>query len=171
MNRNKLLYLSMILFVLSSIGIAKLDTYIKTENTPYGIVSFEFIQSIENSNSAMQAWGDIGNIAAGISLGFDYLYLIIYTSMTFIFLIITSEKVIKVNQPFGNFIRYAAYLSPFIGIFDAIENYGLIQLLLGSQNTIWPVTAYYCAIAKFSGLGLALLSLLTGQVYAKVKSE
>lgn len=74
------------------------------------------------------------------------------------------------NPSFARFIRYVAYLFPCIGLFDAIENYILIQLLLGSQSTMWPEAAYYFATAKFSGAGVVLLLILIGQGYVKVKA-
>ena len=79
MDRKKTLIISVFLFVLSSIGMAAADTYIQNDITKNGIVSFEFIETIENSSVAMDARGSTGEIATGISLGLDYVYIGLYT--------------------------------------------------------------------------------------------
>jgi len=171
MERKKLLILSIVLFVLASIGMGAVDVYMQNEITPYGIISFEFINTIEASNAAIQAWGATGQIATAISVGLDFLYLVMYTSVGCIFLAITSEKVSAISPSFGKALLTAAYLFPIVGLLDVIENYSLIQLLLGSQDSIWPTTAYYSAMTKFSGLVVALVFVIVGQVYAKLNGS
>lgn len=164
MLRIKILITTITLFVITSICMASLDAYLQNEITPMGIISFEFVKTIEASNVALEAWGEIGRRAAGISLGLDFLYLIIYSTILFIFLQITSEKVSPINHKLAKAITYISYATPLTGIFDAIENIGLISLLLGSQNEIWPAIAYYFASAKFLVLSFCMLALLIGLV-------
>jgi len=170
MEKKKLLIISIVLFILSSIAMGVVDSYIQNETTPYGIVSFEFIKSIEASNAALQAWGEKGKITAGISLGLDYLYIVVYTSMMCLALSLTSEKVSILSPHLGKMVLITAYLAPLIGLFDAIENYGLIHLLLGSTNQVWPLVAYYFAVGKFSGVMIVLILVVWGQIYAKIKA-
>jgi hypothetical protein len=47
-------------------------------------------------------------------------------------------------------------------LFDSVENYALIQLLLGAEQSLWPVLARICAIPKFLIVGLGLLYILLG---------
>ncbi len=171
MNRNKILVVTVALFIISSLSMGAIDSFMQNDTTPYGIISFEFIKTIDAANAAMTAWGDTGKSATGISLGLDYLYILIYSTMAVIFLLITSEKVSLTNPRFGKTIRSVAYAFPIVGILDMIENFGLIQVLLGSQNEIWPLTAYYFASAKFISLGIALVFLVSGQLYAKIKAS
>ena len=42
-------------------------------------------------------------------------------------------------------------------LLDAMENYALIRILLGTQLDLWPLVARWCAIPKF----LILISGLT----------
>jgi len=149
---------------------ATIDTFIQNEITPHGIVSFEFIKTIEASNAAMLAWGHFGKTATGISLGLDFLYIILYTVMICTFLSTTSGKATLKNVLLAKTLLFSAYLFPLVGLFDVVENYSLIQLLLGSQSTLWPTTAYYSAIAKFSGTAIALSLIICGQVYVKFKA-
>ena len=171
MNRKVVLITSVVLFLLTSIGMAFIDTFMQNEITPYGIISFEFIKSIEASNSAMQAWGDIGKTATGISLGIDFFYIALYIIIVCIALNMTAEKVLIINPSFSKLLLFTAYVFPVVGLLDVAENYSLIQLLLESQNSAWPITAYYCAAAKFGGLAIVLMLIGCGQVYAKIKAR
>jgi len=158
-----------VLFILCTAGLGATDLLIQNETTPYGIVSFEFIGSIINSNAAMAKWGVLGKTAVGVSLGLDYLYIVLYITLGFYLLIATASKVTLYNETFKKYILIMAYLLPVAGIFDAIENFSLIKLLLGSQNSLWPQVAYYFAIAKFLITATCIGFIIVGQAYAFAK--
>ncbi len=50
---------------------------------------------------------------------------------------------------FGNVFAWVSLLA---GAFDGLENLALIQLLLGSELTVWNGMSYCGALAKSSGL-------------------
>lgn len=50
------------------------------------------------------------------------------------------------------------------GLLDAVENYALIKVLLGSRDEIWPVAAKYCAGPKFAIVGVGLIYVIVGAV-------
>ena len=60
MNKKNTLTLSSLLFLICSVALFFIDGYIKNETVPNGIVSVEFIYSIENFNTAMLSWDGIG---------------------------------------------------------------------------------------------------------------
>jgi hypothetical protein len=47
------------------------------------------------------------------------------------------------------------------GIADSMENLSLIELLLGSENQIWPRISFGCALVKFSLVGFGLFYVVT----------
>ena len=47
-------------------------------------------------------------------------------------------------------------------LFDALENYALIRILLGTQLELWPSVAFWSAILKFFLLGVSAIYLLVG---------
>lgn len=57
MLRKRILITALISFVITSISMVTLDAYLQNEVTPMGIISFEFIKTIEASNIALEAWG------------------------------------------------------------------------------------------------------------------
>ena len=68
------------------------DSFIQNDIIPLGIISFEFIKTIEAADAVREIWGDTGLAAAGISLGLDFLYIPLYSVIIFILLQITSGK-------------------------------------------------------------------------------
>jgi hypothetical protein len=47
-------------------------------------------------------------------------------------------------------------------LFDAIENFVLIKLLLGSNNNIFSLIAYYFASIKFVIIGIGIIYIIVG---------
>jgi nicotinamidase-related amidase len=52
------------------------------------------------------------------------------------------------------------------GLLDALENYALIRVLLGSQREVWPVMARWCAVPKFLIVALGLVYVGVGTLIA-----
>lgn len=169
MNKVRVLIAALVLFILMATAMVSLDSLIKTDVTPLGIVSFQFIATVEASVLAMDAWGDIGRSAVAISLGLDYLYIIVYSVIACLVLLLTSQSLSVQLPTFSKILFYMIYALPIIGIADAVENYSLIQLLLGSVNVSWPSLAYYCATIKFAGLGAVGVLVVLGYGYKMVK--
>lgn len=145
-----------ILFLVLSVAMAFVDSYIQTRVTPWGIVSFEFIANVENFHKAMHALSEKGQIALGLSLGLDFLYLFVYSSILFLIL----NKLYRDTRL--KFFHYIAYLVCLAGALDAVENMALIQLLFGAEQSLWAKTAYWCAAIKFSILLVCLIVLAFG---------
>jgi len=58
-------------------------------------------------------------------------------------------------------LAWAQFLAAFL---DAIENYALIRVLLGSTENIWPALARLCAGPKFLIVTLGLLYIICGRI-------
>ncbi len=171
LDRKTIIKVTSTLFILCSIGIGTVDLYIQNTTTPYGIISFEFISTLSNSNNAMAAWGYTGQSAAGISLGLDFLYIFLYSILTCTLLLATSDKVLPFSKKGASFLKIAAYFFPLAGLADAVENLCLIQLLLGSQNNILPQIAYLSASIKFFGVVICVVFIAAGQLYGFSKNK
>jgi len=159
----------LIIFVMCTIAMGVADEFIKNEITPYGIVSFEFISSLSSVNRVMQIWGENGRAAVGFSLGIDYLFILAYSVLTIFFLRNTSSKVSVFSPTLHKLFSVLIYVFPVAALCDAIENFGLLKLLFGSQHEVWVLVAYYCAVVKFSIVAISGISLLYGQSYAFIK--
>jgi hypothetical protein len=47
-------------------------------------------------------------------------------------------------------------------LFDAVENYALLRVLLGAVESGYPAIASFCAIVKFGLIGFGILVALAG---------
>ena len=57
----------------------------------------------------------------------------------------------------------------FAALFDAIENIGLIQLLLGNLEQTWSSLAFYFALPKFVIIVIGIIYILFNFVYYLVQ--
>lgn len=171
--KNRLNRMTLILFVttvLCSIFLKYLDGYLITEYCINGIVSFELAKDLSISQEMLNSWSLEGKIAASLSTGFDYLYLIIYSSF-FAILIHKLNEVLWGGKPFykvGILLIYGMFLA---AVFDGIENVGLMQLLLGNEIQFWASIAYYFAIMKFVLLAFGLIYIFINYIYMKFRKS
>mgnify|MGYP005989853539 CR=1 FL=1 len=161
------------LLIITSVVMLYFDGYLTNEITPYGIVSFELANTLENSLNILNSWDAQAKIFAGLSLGFDFLFLLIYT----LFIALLTHKLntqLWRNKPFyriGELLIWTMFLT---AIFDAIENVGLIKLLLGDHYQLWSSMAFYFALAKFIFIIVGILYILINTgclLYKKFKDE
>jgi hypothetical protein len=51
---------------------------------------------------------------------------------------------------------------------DGVENYALIRVLFGTDLSVWPVVARWCAIPKFLIVGAGLIYVIVGTIVVVV---
>lgn len=158
----------LILFLLSVTllaGMHSLDQTMITDVSPRGIVSFELAGNIKQAKQILREWGPEGKVYAALSLGLDYLFLIVYA-------LFISLACVLIARYFNLRIAFLAIWGFVLGwgqffaaLLDAIENLALINLILYSQRDFWPIIARWCAIVKFSLVGAGLFYILTGTLF------
>jgi hypothetical protein len=119
------------------------------------IVEFELAGSVPNAQAILDAWSETDRIRAGFSLGFDYLYMPVY-STTIALACVLAAGVLKSKawRSIGMLLAWGLWAA---AIFDAIENVALFTVLLGNNVAPYPQLAQICAMVKF---GLILAGLL-----------
>jgi hypothetical protein len=129
------------------------------------IVDFELAGSVENAQAIIDAWTETDRIRAGFSLGFDYLYMPVY-STTIALACILAAGVLKNKawRTIGLLLAWGLWLA---AIFDALENLALFTELLGNNVAPYPQIAQLCAAIKFGLIGLGLLYVIVG-IVAKI---
>jgi hypothetical protein len=156
-----------VLLVLTLAVMASLNVLggpLETDVAPAGIVSFEFAGQLSRAQSIVESWGPTGRVYAGLNLGLDYLFLFSYASAIGLGCVLAARSLSqRVGLP--SFVGHLlAWLLFGAALLDAIENYALIRLLLGSQRQLWPAIARWCAAPKFSIVALGLLYVCIGVV-------
>jgi len=162
---NKYFYVFVVsVTLITMLIISMIDKHL-TNNIVQGIIDFELAKTPERARQILDSWGPTGQIYAAFSLGIDYLFLVFYS----LFFILTTCKIAENNH------NYFKKLAPFLvlvfvvaGIFDALENYFLFQILSHQEYVASnPQWAAYFSVAKFSLLGLGVLLLIAGWIGKK----
>ena len=135
-----------------------IDYFLINDICENGIISFELAKDIRMSQAILNSWDANAKINAGISLGLDFLFLTIYPALIAL-LIHKLNKILWHGKPFylvGLILLFSQF---FTACFDAIENIGLIHILLGRTDKNLALIAYYFAFMKFTLIAIALIYL------------
>jgi len=157
---------ALLIFLLLSVtllaGMHSLDQRLITDVAPSGIVSFELAGNIKQAKQILKEWGPEGKVYAALSLGLDYLFLIVYALFISLACVLIA-RYFKLRIAFlaiwGFVLGWGQF---FAALLDAIENLALIKLILESQREFWPIIARWCAVVKFGIVGAGLFYILTG---------
>ena len=151
------LIVSAILTVVLFAILTFLNHYLKNPVAEQGVISFELEQEIDNSLAIISSWDGREKMITAFSLGIDYLFLVAY-ALFFALSCYFSANKIKERHPalyrVGLVVSAAQILA---GLLDAVENYGLLRLLLGSRNEAFAKLAFYSASFKFGFIFTGIL--------------
>jgi hypothetical protein len=160
--RPRALVCFLVLAVILLFAMYVLDQSLLTTAAPRGILSLEFAKRFSQTQRIIASWQPDARTYAALSLGIDYLFLIVYA----LFISLACTQVARSFRRRGSILATAGYglaWAQFVAaICDAVENYALIQLLLGSLYQQWPVIAWTCATAKFGIIAVGWLYILVG---------
>jgi len=165
---NKITLILLFLFIITIMVMQYFNAPLENDICENGIISFELAKELSKSQAILDSWNEHAKIAAGLSLGFDFLFLLIYSSFIALLIHKLNERLWK-NKPFyriGNILIWAIFLA---ALFDAIENVPLIILLLGDLQQYWSSIAYYFAVLKFIILIVVILYVLVNFGYFLIK--
>jgi hypothetical protein len=155
-----------LVFLIASLGLAILMNTtggpLKTEESPAGIVSFEFSWTVSGATAMLDDWNENAKIRAGFVQGLDYLFLLIYSQAFGLACLLAGQRLQRRGWPGGSWGPGLAWGMWLAALLDAIENLALVFLLFGWLADPWPLLAGICASAKFGLLGVGLAYSLTG---------
>jgi hypothetical protein len=152
-----------LMLIMSSVGKVLIN-----ETAPSGIISFELAGDLDSARHVIDSWDHLAQVRAGVSLGLDYLYLVAYAAAISLGCVFVARS-LDLTVTFLARIGYIlAWLLPAAAILDAIENYALIRLLLGSGQGYWASIARWTAIPKFLIIILGLVFIILGMNVAGV---
>jgi len=142
-----------------------IDLHLRNDISPQGIVSFEVCAYSGCCQAIVEAWGPGGRIWAGLSLGLDYLFMLLYAAAIFLALRVAAAGL---PERLADVTRLVAWSAWGAAVMDAFENFALAQILVSSEvmSHAWP--AAIAATVKFAILGLTLTWLVALWVYRGV---
>jgi hypothetical protein len=124
-----------------------LDAPLKNEVAPKGMLSFEVAGTLAKAQSIVASWNHPAQVSAAANLGLDCLFLVVYggTIALGCVLVMRALSNWRLFAGLGLLLSWAQVVAM---LCDAIENYSLIRILLGAQESWLPVLALYCARPK-----------------------
>ncbi|MBI5035675.1 MAG: hypothetical protein HZB51_34720 [Chloroflexi bacterium] len=130
---------------------------LKSDVAPSGIFSFEFAGTLAAAQTMVKSWGQLGQIYAGVNIGFDFVFIITYVIAISLGCVIVARG--GVLSQVGITLAWAMFAA---GLFDCVENYNLLQILLGNGQEINAMLAMWFAIPKFAIVILGLAYFFIG---------
>lgn len=159
-----------------------LDQPLRTEAAPNGIVSFELAGNPAAARAITDSWKqmsillsavagqpdpnivNIPYLFAAFGLGLDYLFMPAYAFTLAFAGLLAARKHEGWVKHLGTLAGYAAFAAV---LFDAVENYALLQVLSGKSESTYPAQAAFCAVIKFSLIAFSLVYALSAWMLPK----
>jgi hypothetical protein len=158
----------LVLTIAVMVGLNALGRPLNTEAAPSGIISFELAGKLSVAQSMVESWGQTGQVYAGLNLGLDYLFMVAYSSCISLGCVLVARSLSRQVEFLSSVGVLLAWAQFGAALLDAVENCALIQVLLGSQQALWPAVARWCAIPKFLIVAAGLVYVGVGAVLAVV---
>lgn len=158
-----------ILALLTMASLQVLDVPLRTAPAPSGIISYQFARDLEGARRILTSWGPQARVYAGLNLGLDYLYMVAYACALGLGCVLVARRLGRWSgslTALGVALSWGQWLA---ALLDAVENYALIRLLLGSERALWPALAYGCALPKFLLVGAGILFIGVGGVLSLLR--
>ncbi len=154
-------------FILSLLVMASLQVtgaHLITKVSPSGILSFEFAGDLSAAQNMVNSWGQTGRVYAGLNLGLDYLFLLVYACAIGLGCVLVARSLSPRTTVFANLGILIAWAQLGAALLDGVENYALIQVLFRTETALWPVVARWCAFPKFFIVGAGLIYVIIGTI-------
>ncbi|MEK6805963.1 MAG: hypothetical protein AABY95_04885 [Pseudomonadota bacterium] len=142
------------------------ESGLKVPSAPLGTISFEFCGYTSSCNLILGEWGVEGQRLQLLSLGLDYLFMVLYTAILCIGLLLVSSRLSPTLKIVTVIFAGLALLA---GVADAGENYFLAQVILKQSGVPYGEWASNFAVAKFAIIGLTLSWLIVMSVYSRIQ--
>jgi hypothetical protein len=154
---SRLIFLARLALTLALLAILnRIGQPLMTAAAPAGIISFEFAGSPGRAQEIINSWDGPARLLAAFSLGLDYLFMFAYASTIAAGCMCSGAVLKNKGWPLSQAGRPLALAQWAAALFDAVENLGLVLLLLGKASAAWPAIAAWAAGFKFFLIGLGL---------------
>lgn len=167
--RRKWMVLAIVLALLMTAFSMWFAQPLTTPAAPGGILSYEFARTPEMARAILDSWDAYTRIVAGIGLGLDFLYPLVYATAISLACLDVADKLREQHgraAAVGVALFWGLWLA---ALLDYIENTALIFILLDSEMAIWPLIAFVCASVKFLFVIAGLLYGLGGWIFLAVR--
>jgi hypothetical protein len=153
-----------VMFALNGVG-----AVLNTEAAPLGIVSFELAGGVSTVQAILDSWDLQARVHAGFSLGFDFLFLVLYSTAIGYACAWVASGLRDSARPLASFGILLAWGQWLAALLDGVENTALWIILMNGPSVPWPQIAWWCAAVKFTLVLLGLVYAMLGGVWAAIR--
>ncbi|MDP3312675.1 hypothetical protein [Lutibacter sp.] len=75
-SEKKLTIILLVSLIIMFLTMRYFDAPLKNTEAPSGIISFEFAKDLSKSEAILNSWNALAKTSAGMSMGFDFLFII-----------------------------------------------------------------------------------------------
>jgi hypothetical protein len=147
------------------------DGPLKTADAPNGIVSFELAGDVPTAQAILNAWDPLARTHAGFSLGFDFVFLVLYSTTIALACAWLAQALRERWRPLASAGLLLAWAQWLAALLDVVENAALLVVLLEAPRAPWPQIARWCALPKFALVFLGLTYVVLGLLLRLAKSR
>ncbi len=138
-----------------------IDQPLQTSAAPSGTVSFELARTPETARSILDSWDANARLIAAFGLGFDFLFMPVYALALSFGLLLAGHGKANWYRRLTMWMGWGAFAA---ALFDAVENYALLRVLIGDVDTVFPLVAAVCALTKFTLLLFGICTAAIGRM-------
>lgn len=142
---------------------AWIDSQLRTEASPLGIVSFELAGTALAAQRILDAWSEAPRAAMLVAFqtGLDYLFLVAYGLVLSLACARATARIRPVSSGLASVGTLVTYLQAAAPVCDAVENGALFAMLLryGTDPQAQVASAFALAKFGFIAMGLSFLAL------------
>lgn len=169
--QGRVLTILVVLTVMLSIVLWRVSEPLYTAAAPQGMVSYELAGSQAQASRILESWSARAREQALLLQGLDYLYLVLYPAFLSLGCAHVARRLVRSASRLAALGRGLSWAVLAAGLFDAVENYALIEQLLSAPTERWAHVAWWCAVPKFTLVVLALGYALAGYAMSRFQSH
>ena len=155
-----------VMIVMNGVGAA-----LNTGAAPLGIISFELAGDVSTAQAILDSWDSQARIHAAFGLGFDFLFLLLYST-------VIGYACAWVSSGLRDTMRSLALLGLLLAwgqwlaaLLDGVENTALWIILTSGPSVPWPQVAWWCAAIKFIIVIFGLIYAMLGGILAAIRGR
>jgi hypothetical protein len=168
-NARKPIFIGLLVWTLFLMAISLgINAPLTSSTAPFNIVSFELARTPSAVQGMIASWDFRMQLFAAFGLGFDYLFMPSYAFTIALASLLAAGRHKGWFAEIGTWLGWGVFLA---ALFDATENIGLWNSLLGNYNSVWPQVSFLCASFKFAFIFLGIAYGLIGWILPKKKHE
>lgn len=144
-----------------------LDSPLKNETSPWGVVSLQLSFGAENALAMINAWDEDQRLLCAFGLGLDYVFMFLYAGAVAAGCVFFGEQLRFRGSALGKWAAPIAWLVVVGGVADMFENSCLLSVVRGVTDMAFAASC--AAVVKFGFLFVGLLYAIPAGIFLRLR--